>query len=335
MSEKNIEQNMLRERAKKLPDVTDEMWKQVNDDYRNLVEEFVAVQNHSPATKKQYISGLKQFGWFLYDSMNNKPFYKLTKRDFLRYISYLRDDRKLSSSALGFKKACVSSLCNYIENVVADEDENYKTFRNFTRGLPAIPKNKVYEKVKVSYEEFKEMMNVLESDENYLGMAWLATAFLVGARRSELTQLRTEILDYEVPEKQNYVLSHMVRGKGKSTDGKPLNYMIPLEVLDYWRKWIDNRGYDHEHIFTTKHGGEVNPMSPSWADYFCKEVLSPILNRRVNPHIFKNSCITYHLENGVDINLVSKFIAHHEDISTTQIYDLRDFEEEKNNIFKS
>ncbi|MEX0598113.1 MAG: site-specific integrase, partial [Candidatus Paceibacterota bacterium] len=63
------------------------------------------------------------------------------------------------------------------------------------------------------------------------------------------------------------------------------------------------------------------------------EVLSHILGRRINVHIFKNSCITMLLERGVDINLVSKFVAHHEDVSTTQIYDLRDFEEEKGRIF--
>lgn len=328
-----IEKNMLRERANKLPEVTDEKWKLVNEDYRTLVEEFVSVQNHSPQTKSQYTSGLKQFGYFVYSSMNNKPFYKITKRDFLRYLSYLRDDRKMSSSGMGLKKACVSSLCNYIENVVADDDENYKTFRNFTRGLPAIPKNRVYDKVKVTYDEFMEMMKVLESDENYLGMAWLSAAMLVGARRSELIQFKTEILDYKIPEGQNYILSHLVRGKGKSTDGKPLEYMIPLEVLDYWKKWIEVRGYESEYIFTTKYNGEIRPVSPSWADYFCSEVLSPILGRRINVHIFKNSCITYHLERGIDINLVSRFIAHHENVSTTQIYDLRDFEDEKNGIF--
>jgi site-specific recombinase XerD len=74
-------------------------------------------------------------------------------------------------------------------------------------------------------------------------------------------------------------------------------------------------------------------MSPTWADNFCAEVLSNILGRRINVHIFKNSCVTYHLERGVDINLVSKFIAHHENVATTQIYDLRDFEDEKNGIF--
>lgn len=331
---KKIEKNMLRERAKKLPDVTDEMWQKVNEDYRMLVEEFVSVQNHSPSTKKQYTSTLRQFGWYVYNSMNNKPLYKLTKRDFLRFMSYLRDNRKMSSSAINLRKASVSSLCNYIENVVADEVEEYKTFRNFTRGLPPVPKNKVYEKVKVTRDEFDMMMKVLEGDENYLGMAWLATAFLVGARRSEIIQFRTEILDYKNDEDKNYIISHRVRGKGPSTDGKPLEYMIPTEVLPYLKKWVENRGYDNEHIFTTKYNGEVRQMSHTWADNFCANTLSDILGRRINVHIFKNSCITYLLESGVDINLVSRFVAHHNDISTTQIYDLRDFEEEKNQIFK-
>lgn len=329
-----IKMNMLRPRAKKLPTVTDEMWQKVDEDYRYLVDEFVSVQNFSPQTKKQYISALRQFGWFKYKSLNNKPFYKITKRDFLRYLSYLRDDRKMSSSAINFRKSSVSSLCNYIENVVAEEDENYKDFRNFTRGLPAIPKNRVYDKQQVTYEEYEYMMKVLEEDENYLGMAWLATAFLVGARRSEIIQFRTEMLDYEIPEGKKYIMSHVVRGKGSSIDGKPLKYMIDLKVLPYWRKWIEVRGYDHEYIFTTKHNGKVNVMSESWANYFCANVLSPILGRRINAHIFKASCITYHLERGVPLQIVSKFIAQHESPETTiKHYDLRDFEDERDKIF--
>lgn len=329
-----IKMNMLRPRAKKLPTVTDEMWQKVDEDYRYLVDEFVSVQNFSPQTKKQYISALRQFGWFKYKSLNNKPFYKITKRDFLRYLSYLRDDRKMSSSAINFRKSSVSSLCNYIENVVAEEDENYKDFRNFTRGLPAIPKNRVYDKQQVTYEEYEHMMKVLEEDENYLGMAWLATAFLVGARRSEIIQFRTEMLDYEIPEGKKYIMSHVVRGKGSSIDGKPLEYMIDLKVLPYWRKWIEVRGYDHEYIFTTKHNGKVDVMSESWANYFCANVLSPILGRRINAHIFKASCITYHLERGVPLQIVSEFIAQHESPETTiKHYDLRDFEDERDKIF--
>ena len=332
---KNIEQNMLRERAKKLPTVTEEMWLKVDEDYRYLADEFISVQSHSPQTKKQYVSALRQFGWFKYNSMNNKPFYKITKRDFLRFLSYLRDDRKMSSSAINFRKSVVSSLCNYIENVVADDDDNYRNFRNFTRGLPAIPKNKVYNKEQITVEEYEMMMKVLEEDEDWLGRAWLATAFLVGARRAEINQFKTEMLDYEVQEGKNYIMSHIVRGKGESIDGKPLEFMIDLDVLPYWKKWIDERGYDHEYIFTTKHNGKENVISDGWANYFCTNTLSHILGRRVNPHIFKASCITYHLDKGVPIEIVSRFIAQHESVETTiGHYDLRDFEEERDKIFE-
>ncbi|MCP1185096.1 site-specific integrase [Paenibacillus sp. 1781tsa1] len=333
MSKKEVKQNTLREPAKKQAEVTEEMWLQVNEDYRLIVDEFISVQDLSPASRKQYTSVLRQFGWYLFSSMNDKPFYKITKRDFLRYLSFIRDNRKMSSSAISLRKSVVSSLCNHIENIIADEEENYKGFRNFTRGLPAIARNRVYEKVKVTKDEYDSMMKILEEDQNWLGMAWLATAFLVGARRSEIIQFKSEIMDYKVPEGQNYVLSHVVRGKGPSTDGKPLEYMVPLEVLPYWQKWIDTRGYESDYVFTTRYGNEIKAMSSAWANDFCTNVLSDMLERRINVHIFKNSCITYLLESGVPMHLVSKYVAHHNDISTTQIYDLRDFEEEKNQIF--
>jgi integrase len=327
--------NMLRDRAQPLPTVTDEMWSKVNDDYRNLVQEYIDVQSHSSQTKKQYTSALKQFGWYLYSSMNNKPFYKVSKRDFLRYASYLRDNRKLSSSAQQFKKAAVSSLCNYIESVVAEEDDNYLRFRNFTRGLPPIPKNKVYDKVKVTYEDYKLMMEVLEEDGNYLGIAWLATAFNVGARRSEIIQFRTEILNYEFPEDATFIYSHNIRLKGRGEDGKVEPYMINREALKYMKLWVEKRGYESEYIFSTNYAGEIKQMSVSWADYFCTDILSDILSRRINPHLFKASCITYLLEQGVPLEIVSKYVAHHENVATTIAhYDLRSFEQEKNQIFK-
>ncbi|PLR72319.1 tyrosine-type recombinase/integrase [Bacillus sp. UMB0728] len=332
-----IEKNMLRDRAKRMPDVTDEMWKLVNQEYRELVEEYISVQSHSPATKKQYISGLRQFGYYVYSSMNNKPFHKITKRDFMRYMSFLRDDRKMSPSGIGFKKACVSSLCNYIENVIVGEEDfkHYDLFRNFTRGLPAIPKSSVYEKVKISYDEYKEMMQVLESDENYLGMAWLATAFNVGARRSEIIQFKTEITKYDFPEESTFIYSHNVRLKGRGIDGKVEPYMVNREALQYINLWLEKRGYDHEYIFTTKYDGKIEQMSSGWANYFCSNVLSDILGRRINPHLFKASCVTFLLEQGIKLELVSKYVAHHEQVGTTIAhYDLRDFEEEKNQIFK-
>lgn len=339
--ELNIDKNMLRERAKNLPEVTDEMWSKVNKEYVDLIDEYITSQSHSPQTKKQYRSMLRQFGWFIYNSLNNKPIYKIKKRDVIRFLTYLREERKMSPAAIGTRKAAISSLCNYIENVVMDdfdddEENPYKNFRNFTRGLPSIPKSPVYEKVKITREEYLDMMKVLEDDENYLGMAWLATAFNTGARRNEIIQFKTEILDYPIEEGMTYIMSHNVRLKGSGEDGKIEPYMINFEALKYIRLWIEKRGYDHEYVFTKKYGDEIKVVEEGWANYFCKSVLSHILNRRINPHLFKASAVTYLLEQGVPLELVSKFVAHHNDVSTTIAhYDLRDHAEEKNNIFGS
>lgn len=331
-----INKNMLRERALKLPEVTNEMLKEIRPEHLSLMNEYLEISNGSLSKQSisQYRSALGQFFWWIHIALNDKPLEKISKRDFLRYLSYL-SNRGMSSSGQALKKGAVSSLNNYIENVVADDDETFKTFRNFTRGLPSIPKNKVYNKVKITKEEFDLIMTTLEEDENYLGMAWVATAFNIGARRSEIPQLRSEILNYPMPEGQNYIMSHIIRLKGRSEQGKQEAYLINQDALDYMRLWTEKRGYEHSHIFTIKYNGEIRPMSPSWADDFCANVLSDILGRRINPHLFKSSCITYLLEiKKVPIEIVSKYIAHHENIATTiSHYDLRDFAEEKNKIF--
>ena len=329
-----VNKNMLRDLSNKLPEITEEMWGRVLHEHRSLVDEFLEVNAQlSPQTRQQYRSALRQWFYFVHSHLNDKPLHTITKRDFLKYMSYLQS-RNMSSSALAFKKAAVSSLNNYIENVVSEDDEKYERFRNFTKNLPQIAKNQVYQKVKITREEYQYMLDVLLAQDNYLGAAWVATAFNSGARRAELIQLKTEILEYSIPEGQNYLLSHVVRGKGKSVDGKPLTYMINMEAIKYIKMWVEKRNYTHEYIFTTKHSGQVKQMSNSWADRFCKNVLSPMLGRRINPHIFKASCISFLLESGVDIALVSKYIAQHEDVATTaKFYDLRDFEEEKNKIF--
>lgn len=236
------------------------------------------------------------------------------------------------------KRQQLSSICNFIENVYCEEDKRYEDFRNFTRGLPALPKNRVYEKIKVSEEEYNEMMDVLKEQEDYLGMAWLAVAFNVGARRGELIQFKTEILDYphhknSKGEEQKYRFSHMCRGKGKSRDGKPVKFMINDEAYKYMKLWVEKRGYENDYIFTRKYAGEIDHISRQWANNFCQNKLSVICGRRINPHLFKASCITYLLEQGKDIKTVSKYVAQHESVETTQIYDLRTDEDERDNLF--
>lgn len=322
-----IEKNMIRERAGKLPVVTEEMYKKCNYETREIVEEFFAAKSQlSKDTRVQYRSALNQFVYWLYENAMDKPLYKVKKRDFVRFMSYLVN-RGMSSSGLKFKKSAVSSLCKYIEDNIVDDDDmiEFSKFRNFTTSFTDIPKNHVYEKVAISEEEYRKLLDVLIDDENYAAACWVACAFNTGARRGGIVQFKTECVKDGIPEGKSYVLTNKVREKGRGADGKVVQYMLNEEAVKYIQLWLDKRGYEHEYIFTTKYGGEIKQMSREWAANLCSDTLSDILGRRINPHLFKASAVTNLLEKGKDIKLVSKYIAQHNDVSTTMsFYDLRE-----------
>ena len=337
LKDREVKKNMLKERAKKADDITDEMFDKCNKENKAMYKEFFSVMKSlSAETTKQYRTCLKQFFYFVYTDLNDKPINKITKRDFMKYLAAMQE-RGLSSSAIGLRKSAVSSLCNYIENIVADDDpDNYGMFHNFTRGMPAIAKDTVYQKEFVTQEEYEKMKEYLLEHEKYLPLAWLIGIYHVGCRRAELIQFKTEILNYEIPGGATYVYSHVVRGKGKGVEGKPVRYMIPVEVLKYWRLWVEKRGYESEYIFTTNVNGEIKPIAKNWGNRLCEQVLSHIIGRRITVHNFKASIATRLLEQGVDMAIVSKEICKHEDISVTQkFYDLRTFDEQKEDIFKN
>lgn len=339
-NDNNIKQNMLRKRAVKLPEITHKMFDKINEENKWIYKEFFACKNAlSPSTIKQYHSGLKQFFWYIKMQCDNKPLYKIKKREFMKYMGFLTSNG-LSSSGLGFKKSAVSTLCNFTENNFAEDDDfkQYSNFRNFTKDTGNIPKNQVYEKIAVSDEEYTLMMLVLEEKKDYLGMAYLAVLYNVGGRRGGIMQFKTELLDYphEVNkdgEEQKYILSHYVREKGFGIDGAPKKYMIDDEAIAYMKLWDEKRGYNHEHIFTI---GKTDPrqIGLEWGDYFCKHILSPIVCRRITPHIFKASVITRKLMEGHDLKVVSKYIALHKGTAvTSQFYDLRSDDDERDKLF--
>ena len=75
-----IDKHMLRERANKLPDITEVEWKQVNKETRDLVEEYLSISKQlSPDTLTQYTSGLKVFFWWVRENLENKTFHNTLK----------------------------------------------------------------------------------------------------------------------------------------------------------------------------------------------------------------------------------------------------------------
>lgn len=323
---KPVEQNMLRKRAPKLPEVTPEMWDMIKDkDYKDFVAEFLVTYPHSKQTTKQYTSALRQFGWYKHLQLNDKPLMKLTKRNMLGYISYLQKEQGMSVSGINLKKSALSSLFNHIENIVADDYEDddgekiYLQFKNLMRGLPSLINSPTYEKVKLTETEMLYLADEMKKSGNFLGECWIKVAFYTGARRAELVQFKTSIVSEPFPDDKPYIRSHKVRGKGAGEEGKQNQYLIIREAYDAIKEFVANRGYESDFVFTTGNTESNRVISVSWADDFCSRTLSPLLGRRVNPHIFKSSCVTYMYEvRKFKLELISKYIAHHESVDLTR-----------------
>ena len=341
VEEVEIEQNQLRARAKKLVAIEDDEWDKVAEDNKYIMNEyFDSMSNLSPATVTQYKSAIRIFLVWNMEYNYNKKFYKITKRDFMKYITFLTI-HGLSSSGIKLKKSAVSSLCNFVDLIIREEIKEYSEFRSFADNLPSsISANQVYEKKLITKAEYAKMMRVLAEKGDIMGQAWLSVAFHTGARRGEIRQFTNDIVNapYEVDKdgnELNYKLTDYIRGKGKGRDGKLVKFMVSRDVMPYIEelvKFNKKRGKS-KYLFVATYSKKTSQISLSWSNDFCRRILTPIVGRRINPHLFKASAITHLLIEGHDMKTVSKYVAQHSDISTTAIYDLRDDSEERDSLF--
>lgn len=335
-----IDDCKLRASAKKGEEVTDEQWLSVGKLNRDMVEEFLRNNPQlAENTFTQYKSGLRIFFYWNLTENGDKPFYKISKRDFLRYQSGLMD-RGFSSSALKFKKSCVSSFNNYIENVVADDMEECKTFRNFCRGLPPLPKNKVFEKKPLNKEEYDKLVKYLTDKQSWQKLAYLQFSYSTACRKNEARQLLKEVVNYEpvVKEKDGnkiiYYFSNKIKCKGSKRNENKIK-PLPFDdiAMQSMKHWLEIRGEDAcSYMFVTKVNGEYRQASQSafntWTDEFSK-----VIGRRIHPHLIRSSRATIMVEHeGKDIKIAQKLL-NHESSETTNLYVIRDESNDLDDMF--
>ena len=336
---KDIESNMLHDRAKKLTEITDEMWSKVNEFNRLKVEEFLLESTHlSKQSQIQYRSALRQFYFWVDEVLGkDKKINEIKKKEFMRFQNMLVR-REMSSSAIKMKRSCVSSLNKYLINFYEDE-EDFMTFRNFVDGVKNPTLNKVYNKIPLSKEEFGYILKELEEAKQYQIIAGLHFLYASACRRSELIQIKKEIINYEpLKDKEgnvtNIYQTHDIRTKGKGNFGeiRPLRFnLIAKEAIE---KWLKIRGDDDcPYIFVSKRNNEASLINVSTVNYWCKEIISDIIGRRVNPHLIRGTRSTHILEDGKDIKKAQSLLGHKQSSTTDQFYDLRQNKDDLTDIF--
>jgi len=311
--------------------ISNEEWQKVNAWNKEITEEFLQQGTLSYETLNQYESALKHFFVFVKDKCNNKPLYELKPRDALKYQNFLVD-QGLSSAGIKLKRSVVSSLCNFVELYY---DEEYPSFRNiFNNKVPPLPNNPRTEKQPLTINEYKSLIKELEKQNRWQELAYLKMSYSTGGRRAEVLQLRKEIVNYEKIEEANCFISHELRGKGKGREGKKIRLLFDDDAKKAVEKWLNVRGEDDcEYIFVSKNKkGEAKQLNVATFNYWCSEIFSKILGRRLYPHLIRSTRATHLVNEGVPIKSVQELLSH-ESPDTTSIYVVEDKSDLIGNIF--
>lgn len=143
-----------------------ELWAQVNKENKQLLSDFLdylrSVQR-SETTIHGYNNDIQiAFVWCL-EHNNNAYFVNWTKRNVVSYQNWLLKNNENSPARIRRLKAALSSLSNYICNVLDDE---YPNFRNIINKVENPVNRPVREKTVWEDRELEDLLKILVEKKN-------------------------------------------------------------------------------------------------------------------------------------------------------------------------
>lgn len=165
---------------------------QVNPDNMRLKRDFIAYLQsvqRSPKTIAGYENDLDIFWVWNLQNNNNKFFPQITKRDFAAYQHWLINVNGNSPSRVRRLKSAISSMSNFVENVLDDEPE-FQGFRSTVRKIENPAMQQVRKKTVWSDEELDKLLNDLSASGQHKKACALALAMCSGRRKAELCRFR-------------------------------------------------------------------------------------------------------------------------------------------------
>lgn len=286
----------------------------VNPENLSLEEDFVEYLesiDRASGTIKQYRANLHVFWCWNLEFNNNKFFVDLSKREISKFQNYAMKEWGWSPRRMRTVKATLSSLSNFIENILDDEFDGYKPI---VRKIESPADEAVREKSIFKPEDLQPLLDRLVAEKKYEQACLLALAMYSGKRKAELTRFKVSYFDdenlicngalYKTPEK-------MIT-KGRGSRGKLLDVYIlakPFKpYLDYWLKEREELGIKSEWLFPKFRNGECTdePIGistlNSWANIFSKMIGKPLYLHALR-HYFTTQLLEQNLPETVVQNI--------------------------------
>ena len=256
-----------------------ELIAQINPDNERLKDDFLeylkSVQR-SPGTIAGYRNDLEIFFVWVLQNAKNKFFVDVSKRDLVAFQNWMINENKNSPSRVRRIKAAISSLSNFVENILDDEPE-FRGFRSIVRKIENPALQPVREKTVWEDDELEELLDKLVEKKAYDRACYLALAMYSGRRKSELCRFRVSDFDDDklVCDGALYK-SSPIKTKGRSGGKFIPCYTLAKKFKPYLQMWLDERkriGLESEWLFPLK----ANPAehigvatANSWANAFTR-----------------------------------------------------------------
>lgn len=257
-----------------------ELLAQVNPDNMRLKNDFLdylrSVQR-SPGTIAGYSNDLDIFFVWVLQNAKNKPFVNITKRDIVAYQGWLINSNENSSSRVRRLKAAISSLSNYCENILSDDEPEFQNFRSIVRKIENPALQPVREKTIWEDAELEDLLNQLVERKAFDKACYLALAMYSGRRKSELCRFRvSDFDDSRLVCGGALYKSAPIKTKGKSGGKYIPCYTLAKKFKPYLKMWMDERarlGIESQWLFPAKDNpSEQIAVSTvnSWAETFTR-----------------------------------------------------------------
>ena len=297
-----------------------ELIEKINPVNKKLVERFLKNFNtkRSDASVEVYRSNYNIFFCWNEIYNDNISFIDIKKSQMLDFFDFCVSELKWSPNRYSQMWSSLSSLSNFIENILDDE---YPTFRNIVRKIEKIPKTTIREKTVLSEKQVDNLFKKLEDLELYREACLLALAISSGARVSELFRFDLDIIDEENDAFDGLFLETKkeIKTKGAGKQGAmKYKYIIKDIFVPRYHKWLEKRkeimkknNKEHNKLFIKSNGEPACPADArrwmkKWEKFLKEDEETNPEGKdiAIYPHCFRHYIVT-HLSR---IGLESDFI---------------------------
>ena len=301
---------------------TQEKWKNVNKYNKELMEDYLLEmksQKKSEGSIKQYKNDLRIVFIWIMEECDNKPIYKLKKKNFRNFMLFLQE-KGMSNQRVNRIFSATRSMLEFGSNEEDYEDELEINYASKVKGLK---KEKKREIIFLTDEEVEYIYKRLIEKKKYQQALFCALMYEGAGRRNECYQ----VLKDSIKEEENF--TNVVTGKR----GKKFKLLYHHKTKQAMKLWLEQRGEDDlETLWLTKSQGQKTPASYetlyAWVISWRKILEEKFEYKEFNPHSFRHSALENYSDGshyvcreilgGKALTIDQlRLLAHHEDVSTT------------------